>query len=107
MKMADKQKYVEDLRKKLAMDSTQNENQEFVQRQLESARKSIAQKYLTPEARQRLANIRAVKPAVADAVETALMEASQSGMLKQQIGELELKQFLDQINQKPKFKLIK
>lgn len=97
--------YVDDLRKKLAQESVQNENQEFVQRQLESARKAIAQKYLTPEARQRLANIRTIKPEVADAVETALLEASQSGMLKQQIGELELKQFLDQITQKPKFKI--
>ena len=102
-----KQEYMEDLRKKLAQENVQNENQEFVQRQLESARKSVVQKYLTPEARQRLANIRAVKPAVADTVETALLEAVQSGMLKQQIGELELKQFLDQISQKPKFKFIK
>ncbi len=102
-----KQEYIEDLRKKLAQESVQNENQEFVQRQLDSAKKSIVQRYLTPEARQRLANIRTARPALADAVETALMEASQTGMLKQQIGEMELKQFLDQINQKPKFKIIK
>ncbi len=102
-----KQEYIEDLRKKLAQESVQNENQEFVQRQLDSAKKSIVQKYLTPEARQRLANIRTARPALADAVETALLEASQTGMLKQQIGEMELKQFLDQINQKPKFKIIK
>jgi len=102
-----KQEYIEDLRKKLAQESVQNENQEFVQRQLESARKSIVQRYLTPEARQRLANIRTARPALADAVENALLDASQSGMLKQQIGETELKQFLDQINQKPKFKIIK
>jgi programmed cell death protein 5 len=99
--------YIEDLRKKLAQESVQNENQEFVQRQLDSAKKSIVQRYLTPEARQRLANIRTTRPALADAVETALLEASQTGMLKQQIGEMELKQFLDQINQKPKFKIIK
>ncbi len=99
--------YVESLRKKLAQEKSQNETNEFVQRQLESARKSIVQKYLTPEARQRLANIRTAKPAVADAVESALLDASQSGMLKQQIGEMELKQFLDQITQKPKFKIIK
>jgi len=99
--------YIDDLRKKLAQENVQTENQEFVQRQLESARKSVVQKYLTPEARQRLANIRAVKPALADTVETALLEAVQSGMLKQQLGEMELKQFLDQISQKPKFKLIK
>lgn len=105
--MSNQPDYMTDLKKKLAQESVQNENQEFVQRQLDSARKSVVQKYLTPEARQRLANIRAVKPQVADAVETALLEASQSGMLKQQIGELELKQFLDQINQKPKFKFIR
>ena len=56
---------------------------------------------------QKVANIRAAKPALADAVENALLDAGQSGMLKQQIGEMELKQFLDQISQKPKFKIIK
>jgi programmed cell death protein 5 len=101
------ERYVEDLRKKLAQEKVQNENQEFVQRQLDSAKKSVVQRYLTPEARQRLANIRAARPAVADAVEAALMDASQTGMLKQQIGETELKQFLDQISQRPKFKIIK
>jgi len=103
----DKQKYADDLRKKLASDAVQNENQEFVQRQLESAKKSVIQKFLTPEARQRLANIRAIKPAFADTVENALLDASQSGMLKGQIGEMEFKQFLDQITPQPKFKLIK
>jgi len=101
------ERYVEDLRKKLAQEKVQNENQEFVQRQLDSAKKSVVQRYLTPEARQRLANIRAARPAVADAVEAALMDAGQTGMLKQQIGETELKQFLDQISQRPKFKIIK
>ena len=99
--------YIDSIKKRLEKEKAQNEQQEFVQRQLESAKKSIVQKYLTPEARQRLANVRAARPAVADAVETALLEASQTGMLKQQIGETELKQFLDQINQKPKFKIIK
>ena len=99
--------YIDSIKKRLEKEKAQNEQQEFVQRQLESAKKSIVQKYLTPEARQRLANVRAARPAVADAVETALLEASQTGMLKQQIGEAELKQFLDQINQKPKFKIIK
>ena len=105
--MIDRQKYNEDLRKKLAQDSAQSENQEFVNLQLDSIKKSIVQRFLTPEARQRLANIRAARPQLADTVETALMEASQSGMLKQQLGETELKQFLDHVTQKPKFNFIK
>jgi programmed cell death protein 5 len=99
--------YVDDLRQKLAKEKAQTETNEFVQRQLESARKSVIQKYLTPEARQRLSTIRTARPALADNVEAALLDAVQSGMLKQQIGEVELKQFLDQISQKPKFKIIK
>jgi programmed cell death protein 5 len=70
------------------------------QRQAESRRQFEAQKQaalkliLTPEARQRLTNIRMVKPEFADQIELQLIQLAQSGRIKIPIGDEQLKEAL-------------
>ena len=55
----------------------------------------------TSEARERLTNIRMVKPDLAESIESQIFELVQSGRLKHQINDDELKQMLGQL-QRPK-----
>jgi programmed cell death protein 5 len=70
------------------------------QRQAESRRQFEAQKQaalkliLTPEARQRLTNIRMVKPEFADQIELQLIQLAQAGRIKIPIGDEQLKEAL-------------
>ncbi|HUK28782.1 MAG TPA: DNA-binding protein [Candidatus Acidoferrales bacterium] len=70
------------------------------QRQVEARRQYEAQKQaalkliMTPEARQRLTNIRMVKPEFADQVEVQLIQLAQSGRVKLPITDDQLKEAL-------------
>jgi programmed cell death protein 5 len=57
---------------------------------------------LDPNARQRLANIRMVKPELAMAVENYLINAASSGRLNRPLNDSELKQILLSLQQPKK-----
>lgn len=57
---------------------------------------------LTPEARSRLANIKIAKPEYAVQIENLLIQLAQSGQLKQEISDAQLKQILGKILEKKK-----
>jgi len=73
------------------------------QRQAETRKQYDAQKQaalkqiLTPEARQRLTNIRMVKPEFADQVELQLIQLAQSGRVKLPISDDQLKDALTKL----------
>ena len=102
-----RKKYAEEIRRKFSQESSQGGAQEFVQRQLESAKKTAVLRYLTKEARERLANVRVAKPELAETVEMALVEALQSGMLNGQIDDEKLKLVLEQVSSQKRFNFIK
>ncbi|HXY82384.1 MAG TPA: DNA-binding protein [Candidatus Saccharimonadales bacterium] len=78
------------------------------QRQTEARRQFDAQKQaalkliLTPEARQRLTNIRMVKPEFADQIEVQLIQLAQTGRVKVPISDDELKQALSRLQSQRK-----
>ena len=78
------------------------------QRQAEARRQFDAQKQaalkliLTPEARQRLTNIRMVKPEFADQVEIQLIQLAQSGRVKVPISDDQLKEALAKLQSQRK-----
>lgn len=69
-------------------------------------RQRVLQVVLDPEARQRLMNIRLVKPDLAAAVENYLTNAASSGRINRPLTDEELKQLLIRIQQpKKEFKI--
>jgi programmed cell death protein 5 len=67
------------------------------QQQVERQKQSIIRRILTPEARQRLTNIRMVKPEFADELEMQLIQLAQSGRLQGQVTDEQLKRTLMQL----------
>ena len=72
-------------------------------RETEAAmRQRVLQVLLDPQARQRLMNIRLVKPELAATVENYLINAASSGRLNKTLSDEELKQLLTRIQQPKK-----
>lgn len=67
------------------------------QQQVEKQKQAIIRRILTPEARQRLTNIRMVKPEFADELEMQLIQLAQSGRLRGQVSDDQLKKTLVQL----------
>ena len=72
------------------------------QQQVERQKQSIIRRILTPEARQRLTNIRMVKPEFAEDLEMQLIQLAQSGRLQGQITDEQLKKTLQQLQSQKK-----
>lgn len=71
-----------------------------------AAREQMMRVVFTSEARERLTNIRMVKPDLAESIENQIFQLVSSGRLKHQITDDELKQMLGQLQQpKREFKI--
>src|SRR6266704_1411850 len=76
------------------------------QRQVERQKQAIIRKILTPEARQRLTNIRMVKPEFAEELEMQLIQLAQSGRLQRKVTNKQLNKTLVQLQgQKKEIKI--
>jgi len=73
--------------------------------ELEKLKKVVMRKILTKEAIERLGRIRLVKPELATQLELYLLQLYQSGQIKNTIDDTRLKQILDAITKKKKFKI--
>jgi programmed cell death protein 5 len=81
----------------------QPNDEEARRREAEAAmRQRVLQVVLDPQARQRLMNIRLVKPDLAAAVENYLINAASSGKINRPLTDDELKQLLIRIQQPKK-----
>ena len=84
--------------------SSQPNDEEVRRREAEAAamRQRVLQVVLDPQARQRLMNIRLVKPDLALTVENYLISAASSGRINRPLTDDELKQLLLRIQQPKK-----
>jgi programmed cell death protein 5 len=74
--------------------AAEEERRGEVQQQVEVQKQAILKRILTMEARQRLTNIKMVKPEFADQLELQLIQLAQSGRVKLPISDAQLKEAL-------------
>ena len=71
--------------------------QQEAQAQLEAQKKQILGQIMTPEARQRLANLKLTKPEMVNNIELQLIQSAQAGSLRGKVTDDQLKVLLRQI----------
>ena len=86
-------------RKLLSMQNRLSDEQRQVQaeQQIEQQKQALLAKILSPEARQRLNNLKMVKRDFAEQIELQLIEMAQSGRLPIPLSDAQLKQILIQL----------
>ena len=86
-------------RKLLAMQqrTTDEQKQAQVKQQLEAQKQALLRQILSPEARQRLSNLKMVKPEFTDQLELQLIQLAQAGKLPIPLSDAQLKQILIQL----------
>lgn len=67
------------------------------QKVLEAQKQAILRQILTEEARQRLSNVKLVKPNLAEAVELRLIQLAQQGAIRSKLNDTQLKEILRKI----------
>lgn len=73
------------------------QRQEELRREMEAQKQAALRQILTPEARERLANLKMVKPSFAEQLEVQLIQLAQSGRIKLPITDEMLKKILLQL----------
>jgi programmed cell death protein 5 len=68
--------------------------------EVQAQKEAILRQILTPEARQRLTNIKMVKPQFAEQIEMQLIQLASAGRLKGQVTDEQLKALLQQLQGK-------
>ena len=109
--MSDEEDLEEIRRRKLEQLQRQAAEQQIEKGQhqeFEKQKYNLMRKLLSQEGRQRLENIRMVKPEFAQQIELQLIQLAQSGRLKGQLSDAAFKKLLEQITGKKKdFKIKK
>jgi len=91
---------LEEIRRRKMAELQQRLAEEEARRREEAERAAILKVILTPEARQRLSNVKVARPELAEAVERYLIQLAQSGRLKGQITDEMLRELLDKLTPK-------
>ena len=86
-------------RKLLALQQkmTNEQKQDQAEQQLEMQKQELLRQILSPEARQRLANLKMIKPEFTEQLELQLIQLAQSGKLPIPMSDAQLKQILVQL----------
>jgi programmed cell death protein 5 len=77
--------------------SDQRQTQE---EQLEAQKQQLLRQILTPEARQRLTNLKMIKPEFTEQLELQIIQLAQTGKLPIPLSDKQLKQILQQLQPK-------
>jgi len=89
---------IEALRKKrlfeLQQRLSQEQQQAQMQQQIEIQKQELLRRILSPEARQRLTNLKMVKPEFTDQIELQLIQLAQTGRLKIPVTDGQLREIL-------------
>jgi len=83
--------------KQLQQRLTQEQQQAQMQQQIEIQKQTLLRRILSTEARQRLTNLKMVKPEFAEQIELQLIQLVQTGRLKIPVTDDQLKKLLAQL----------
>ena len=72
-------------------------NQSQIKNQVDAQKQAILRQILSPEARQRLTNLKMIKPEFTDQIELQLIQLAQAGKLPIPLPDAQLKQILIQL----------
>lgn len=86
----------------LQRSTVDEQRQTETKRQFEAQKQAVLKQILTPEARQRLTNIRMVKPEFADQVELQLIQLAQGGRISIPITDEQLREALGKLQSQRK-----
>ncbi|BCS94128.1 DNA-binding protein [Metallosphaera javensis (ex Sakai et al. 2022)] len=85
------------LRRRAQTESRRATEERQKKAELEARKEALLRSILTPEARQRLNNVKLVKPELAESLEDQLIALAQSGRIRVPVTDEELKEILSQI----------
>ncbi len=92
-----RRKKLQQLQQKAASSEDQRQSQE---EQLEQQKQELLRQLLSPEARQRLTNLKMIKPEFTDQRELQIIQLAQTGKLPVPLSDAQLKQILLQLQGK-------
>jgi programmed cell death protein 5 len=75
----------------------ENDERQAEAEQLEAQKQALLRQILSPEARQRLTNLKMIKPEITDQLELQLIQLAQTGKLPIPLSDAQLKQILVQL----------
>jgi programmed cell death protein 5 len=81
----------------LQQQATGDQNQSQVKKQVDAQKQALLRQILSPEARQRLTNLKMIKPEFTDQIELQLIQLAQAGKLPIPLPDAQLKQILIQL----------
>ena len=81
----------------LQQQATGDPNQSQVKKQIDTQKEALLRQILSPEARQRLTNLKMIKPEFTDQIELQLIQLAQVGKLPIPLPDAQLKQILIQL----------
>lgn len=92
--MSSEEMELEDIRRRKLIEMQRRLVEEQKRAQIETVKQTALRQILTPEARQRLTNIKMVKPDFAEQIELQLIQIAQSGRVHLPITDEQLKAIL-------------
>ena len=91
-----RKKKLQELQQQAALRESMDE-QETQREEFEKQKKLIMMRILTPHARERLGNIKAARPQIAESIENQLIMLAQSGRLENKINDKQLRELLSKM----------
>jgi programmed cell death protein 5 len=95
--MSEDENELEELRRRKLLALQQKLAEEQRQAQIEQQKQALLRKILTPDARQRLTNLKMVRPEFTEQLELQLIQLAQQGRLPIPLTDAQLKQILIQL----------
>ncbi|MEM3759477.1 MAG: DNA-binding protein [Candidatus Bathyarchaeia archaeon] len=97
MKLSEDEDELEELRRRKLLALQQKLAEEQRQAQIEQQKQALLRKILTPDARQRLTNLKMVRPEFTEQLELQLIQLAQQGKLPIPLTDAQLKEILIQL----------